>query len=423
MSKVNSPVVTFHTLGCKLNQAETEVLAGQFVKAGFRVTSNNNADVCILNTCTVTHIADRKSRHLLRLLRKRNPQALIVATGCYAERAPQELNNIGVDLVIDNKQKMNTLNLVKSQLSLRETCSTGDTEIDNHFRVRSFVKIQDGCDDFCTYCIVPLVRGHESCLPAEEIINTIKARVHAGYKEVILTGTKIGIYNHNGINLKQLADRILKETTIPRLHLSSLQPQEISEDFLKLWQDSRLCRHFHVALQSGSNSILKRMGRHYSTEKYKMTVEIIRETVPDVAITTDIMAGFPGESDAEFEESYHFCRDTGFADIHVFSYSARPGTAAAKMSGQVNEKLKKERSLRMLALAKESAQNFQKKFLGQDMAVLWETETSQNTDIYSGLSNNYIRVFTRSPENLTNTISSVRLTRPYRDGLWGELTL
>lgn len=412
-----------HTLGCKLNQAETELLASQFAKAGFQVTNNNNADVCILNTCTVTHIADRKSRHLLRLLRKRNPQALIVATGCYAERAPQDLNNIGVDLVIDNEQKMNILNLVKSELSLKETRSTGDTEIDNHFRVRSFVKIQDGCDDFCTYCIVPLVRGHESCLPAEEIINTIKARVHAGYKEVILTGTKIGTYNHNGINLKKLVDHILKETTIPRLHLSSLQPQEISKDFLKLWQDSRLCRHFHIALQSGSNSVLKRMGRHYSTEEYKMAVEIIRELVPDVAITTDIMAGFPGESVAEFEESYNFCRDTGFADIHVFSYSARPGTAAAKMSGQVNEKLKKERSLRMLALAKESAQNFQKKFLGQVMAVLWETETSQNTDIYSGLSNNYIRVFSRSPENLTNTISSVRLTRLYRDGLWGELIL
>jgi threonylcarbamoyladenosine tRNA methylthiotransferase MtaB len=369
----------------------------------------------------VTHIADRKSRHLVRLLRKRNPKALVVATGCYAERAPQELANIGVDLVIGNEHKMNITELVKRSLHLTPICPAGEPESDNLFRVRSFVKIQDGCDDFCAYCIVPLVRGHESCLPVEEVIATVKAKVSAGYKEVILTGTKIGAYNYNEINLKQMVKRILRETDVPRLHLSSLQPQEISEELLSLWQDSRLCRHFHMALQSGSNAVLKRMGRHYSIEDYNRAIAIIRHTVPDVAITTDIMVGFPEESDAEFEESHSFCQNIGFADIHVFSYSARPGTAAAEMSGQVNEKSKKERSLRMLALAKESAHSFQKQFLGRTMSVLWETETSHNADTYSGLSNNYIRVFTRSHKKLTNSILPVRLVEPCRDGLWGEI--
>lgn len=418
---VNRPLVTFHTLGCKLNQAETELLAGQFAEAGFHVASNGSADVCILNTCTVTHIADRKSRHLVRLLRKRNPRALIVTTGCYAERAPQELAEAGVDLVIGNEQKMNIPELVKRSLDLEYGSSPGESNSDSSFRVRSFIKIQDGCNDFCAYCIVPLVRGREFCLPVEDVIAIVKAKVDAGYKEVILTGTKIGAYNHDGTDLKQMIRRILEETDVPRLHLSSLQPQEISEDLLSLWQDSRLCRHFHVALQSGSDAVLKRMRRRYTLGDYKKAVSIIRNAVPDVAITTDIMVGFPGESGTEFEEGYRFCRDIGFADIHVFSYSSRHGTAAAEMTGQVNDRVKKERSLQMLALAKESAVSFQERFLGRTMAVVWEAEVSRGNGLYSGLSDNYIRVFTQSRQKLSNRILPVRLVKPHREGLWGEM--
>jgi threonylcarbamoyladenosine tRNA methylthiotransferase MtaB len=423
MTTGNEPVVTFHTLGCKLNQAETELLADRFTEAGFRVASNGSADVCILNTCTVTHIADRKSRHLVRLLRKKNPKALIVATGCYAERAPPELTSIGVDLVIGNEHKMNMPELVKRSLGFKPGYAVKESDLSSSLRVRSFVKIQDGCSDFCAYCVVPLVRGRESCLSVEDVIATVKAKVSAGYKEIILTGTKIGTYNYDGIDLKQMIKRILGETDVMRLHLSSLQPREISEDLLGLWQDSRLCRHFHVALQSGSNAVLKRMRRHYSLSGYKKAVSMIRQAVADVAVTTDIMVGFPAESDEEFEESYHFCQDTGFADIHVFSYSSRPGTAAAEMVGQVDERLKKERSLRMLALAKESAGSFQKQFLGQVMAVLWESAVNRVTGLYSGLSDNYIRVFTQSRQQLSNCILPARLVRSYREGLWGEIVL
>lgn len=417
----NKPVVTFHTLGCKLNQAETEQLASRFAEAGFGIASDASADVCILNTCTVTHIADRKSRHLVRLLRKKNPDALIVVTGCYAERAPQDLSEIGVDLVIGNEQKMDIPELVKRSLDVQSGCSVRENNSEGSLRVRSFIKIQDGCDDFCAYCIVPLVRGHESCLPAAEIVATIKARVAADYQEVILTGTKIGAYSHDGVDLKQLVRHILDETDVPRLHLSSLQPQEISQDLLSLWQNPRLCRHFHVALQSGSETVLKRMKRQYCLADYTRAVALIRETVPDVAITTDIMVGFPGESDAEFEESYCFCRDIGFADIHVFSYSSRPGTAAAEMRAQVNEKVKKERSLRMLTLAKESARSFQERFLGRSRAVLWETEVNKGRGLYSGLTDNYLRVFTESRQKMGNTIQPAKLVRLYGDGLWGEL--
>ncbi len=417
------PVATFHTLGCKLNQAETELLAHQLAEAGFHIASNGAADVCILNTCTVTHIADRKSRHLLRLLRKNNPQALIVATGCYAERAPHELTSLGVDLIIGNEHKMNIPELVRQSLDFQPGHLDSEHGCADSFRVRSFIKIQDGCTDFCAYCIVPLVRGSEFCLPVGDIVATVKARVASGYKEVILTGTKIGTYSCDGVTLKQLILRIIEETDVPRLHLSSLQPQEISGDLLALWQDSRLCRHFHVALQSGSDTVLKRMKRGYSLADYTRAVALIRQAVPDVAITTDIMVGFPGESDAECDESYRFCRDRGFAAIHVFSYSPRPKTAAAEMSGQVNEKVKKERSLRMLALAEESARSFQERFLGRTMPVVWETEVDSGSGVYSGLTDNYIRVFAESRQPLSNTILRARLLKLHLDGLWGEVVL
>ncbi len=417
----NRPVVAFHTLGCKLNQAETEQLAAQFARAGYCIASGDGADICILNTCTVTHIADRKSRHLLRLLRKQNPNALIVATGCYAQRAPGELDQTGSDLVIGNEQKMDLLALVNGKLTLKPGCPAEGYTVDGASRVRSFIRIQDGCDDFCAYCVVPLVRGPEHCLSTAAIIEIVKARVSAGYREVILTGTKIGTYNNSGIDLQRLLEHILSETDVQRLHLSSLQPQEVSGDLLSMWQDSRLCRHFHLALQSGSDAVLKRMKRRYTLDDYKQAVSLIHRAVPGAAITTDVVVGFPGESDGEFEESYRFCRDTGFAAIHVFSYSARPGTAAAEMMGQVADKVKKQRSLRMLALARESVRSFQERSLGQTLKVLWENEAGPGTGIYSGLSDNYIRVFARSSQTLTNTIVPVRPVRPYKGGLWAEV--
>jgi len=516
--------VAFYTLGCKLNQAETESLAGQFRGAGYQLVAPDNvADIYIANTCTVTHVADRKSRHWLRAAKRRNPEALVIATGCYAQRTPQELAHIA-DLVIGNEEKEHLLEIVNglslptfpsvmpnpllrycesfaschseglaealskakgqrpknlAQDRLREAISP----LKSITRVRSLIKIQDGCRSPCAYCIVPRVRAYEYSLPASQIIDEVKLKVALGYREVVLTGTKIGCYKDavlsdregSSIDLRGLIDRILHDTGIERLRLSSLQPQEISAEFLSLWQDGilsrspepftschseglaealsrakgrrpknltqgklregeesyivqdRLCegtrlrRHLHLALQSGSDTVLQRMRRCYSLDDYQQAVNLIKETIPGVAITTDLMVGFPGESDEEFEQSYHFCQLAGFANIHVFPFSPRPGTLAARMPQQIDERVKKERKQRMLELAQKCRHSFYEQFLGQVMPVLWEKETSLDSGIYSGLTDNYIRVFIQSHDSLTNRIAPVRLVRFHDQGMWGEL--
>jgi threonylcarbamoyladenosine tRNA methylthiotransferase MtaB len=417
--------VAFYTLGCKLNQAETESLANRFSKAGFQLVSPvDGADIYIANTCTVTHIADRKSRHWLRLARRRNPQALIIATGCYAQRSRQELAQLA-DLVVDNTEKKNLLALTQTLSLEGRGLGEGETKqsqvLAATVRTRSLIKIQDGCHSPCTYCIVPKVRPHEYSLPASQIIDEVKQKVALGYKEVVLTGTKVGSYKDDGADLRDLVQRILTSTGIERLRLSSLQPSEISPEFLALWQDEKLCRHFHLALQSGSETVLQRMKRSYSLDQYKRTVNLIKQIIPEVAITTDIMVGFPGESDEEFEQSYSFCQQAGFANIHVFPFSLRPETAAAGMPEQIKDKVKGERNQRMLELSRSSRRSFCEQFLGQTMPVLWEKETGPRSGIYSGLTSNYIRVFTHSEKSLNNEITPVKLVEFHNQEMWGEL--
>jgi len=415
--------VALDTIGCKLNQAETELLAEQLAGAGYRLVSPaDEADVYILNTCTVTHIADSKSRHRLRLAHGRNPDALLVATGCYAERAPRELAQIdGVGLVLDNNDKPNLLRLLEESGGITNpVCGQGDSTSrhDNGFRTRAFIKVQDGCSSFCAYCIVPVVRGRERSLPLEQVVGEVRHRLANGYKEVVLTGVKIGSYNDNGVNLKGLLEHILDETDVTRLRLSSLQPKEISSELIGLWHDRRLCRHFHLSLQSGSGAVLSRMNRHYSISDYQEAVSLIRALVPEAAITTDIIVGFPGETEAEFEQGYNICRQIEFARIHVFPYSPRQGTEAARLSHQVGAEVKKQRSQRMLALAREGARNFSRRFLGRVMPVLWE---KQSDGIWSGHTDNYIRVYSRSDEDLTNKLLPLKLVEIYKDGVWGEI--
>ena len=321
------PTVAIHTLGCKLNQAESEKLARELSLAGYGFAPGKAADIQIINTCTVTHIADRKSRHMIRMLRRQNRQAFIIVTGCYAENAAQDLVDCGADWVIGNRDKMSLPHLIASKI---KGSLQGGHERDNlpgTARVRSFIKIQDGCNNFCSYCIVPYVRSKVFSLDANEVITEIREKAAAGYAEVVLTGTEIGAYNDKRLKLSGLIQRILKETEIKRLHISSLQPQGVSPQLLNLWKDSRLSRHFHLALQSGSDSVLKRMRRNYDTAQYKKTVDKILGIMPDASITTDIIVGFPGESDAEFLESYDFCKNAGFAAMHVFVYSAEAGHA------------------------------------------------------------------------------------------------
>jgi threonylcarbamoyladenosine tRNA methylthiotransferase MtaB len=321
------------------------------------------------------------------------------------ESARQDLAQIkGVDLVFDNRQKMDLVSRLEESGYLSPPSVPAPTKAD--FRTRAFVRVQDGCNNFCAYCIVPLVRGGERSLPADGVISEIKQRSAEGDKEVVLTGTEIGAYNHQDVGLAGLLKCILKETGIARLRLSSLQPPEITPELLELWCDERLCRHFHLSLQSGSDSVLQRMGRRYNTADYKRAVAQIRKAVPDAAITTDIIVGFPGESDVEFRESCDFAKQTQFARIHVFPYSPRPGTKAAAMPNHVEDRIKQERSRKMLALGRACVRNFRKRFLGQTVMVLWEKQTG---GVWSGLTDNYIRVFTKSDQDLTNQLLPVKL--------------
>ncbi|MBE0479705.1 MAG: tRNA (N(6)-L-threonylcarbamoyladenosine(37)-C(2))-methylthiotransferase MtaB [Dehalococcoidia bacterium] len=405
--------ICLQTLGCRLNQAETEFLTQKLLEAGYRVVDPDHAsDIYLLNTCTVTRVADQKCRKLLRSMRKRNPRTLIVATGCYAERAPEEVGSIpGVDMVIPNSDKERLPDILPkrpaaSSARLHEySCSR---------RTRAMVKIQEGCSRPCSFCIVPLVRGPEKTRPLDQIIGDIKEKSYQGYREVLLTGTRLGY--PGGAYLPGLIRRILQETAIERLRLSSLEPADLKPDLLKLWQDKRLCPHIHLCLQSGSDSVLKRMRRAYSTHTFASAAELAREYVPTLALTTDIMVGFPGETEEEFAESYSYCRTIDFAGMHVFSYSPRPGTEAALMPAQVPETIKKKRSGLMLDLARRNSRRFRESLLGGKMDVLFE---SARNGLWYGLTGNYVRVSLQSRENLANRLLTTSLIGVEDSGLRG----
>jgi threonylcarbamoyladenosine tRNA methylthiotransferase MtaB len=422
--------IAFETLGCKLNQAETEAAVRRFLQAGHQlVTRVEDADVYILNTCTVTSTADARSRQLLRRARRKNPNIVVAVTGCYADRAPLDLARLDeVNIVTGNQGKAALLERLEDANLLhpvpvpaiarhRQAGMPGATQqvdagraslpAQSILRTRTFVKIQDGCRRFCAYCIVPYVRREEVSVPPRDVLEQIKQRVAEGYQEVVLTGTRIGAYSGHGLTLTDLTRRILDETQVARLRLSSLQPQEISPGLLDLWKDPRLCPHFHLSLQSGSETVLKRMRRRYTPSEYTNAVAWIRSRVQDVAVTTDVIVGFPGETDAEFRDSLAFCRRMEFARIHVFPFSPRQGTEAAAMPLQVPDTIKKERTRQMLAVAAESIDRFRQRFAGATLDVLWEKQTGQG--VWSGVTGNYLRVYRRDGANLANKVSSARV--------------
>jgi len=419
VSDMDKPTVALDSLGCKLNQAEIQQLGRQLSTAGYKlVAPEDKADIYILNTCTVTHVADRKARHMLRLARRRNPATHIVALGCYAQRAEKELEQMGdVDLVIGNDRKWDLPRLLNG---LKRSISSSHQEIcTDNCRTRAFVRVQDGCRNFCAYCVVPLVRSREESVPVGQVIEQVHELESAGTKEIVLTGTEIGIYFDNGLDLKGLLERILSETSVLRLRLSSLQPPEITPELVGLWKDSRLCPHFHLSLQSGSDTILRRMKRRYTIDEYRRKVELVRNSVPDVAITTDIIVGFPGETEIAFQETCDFCRQMEFARIHVFPYSPRPGTEAASFPQRIPEKIKKERSRQMLAVADDSSRRFRQRFLGKSMATLFEQKSGIH---WTGLTGSYIKLYVKSSEVLANRILPVSMMRLFKDGVRGELT-
>lgn len=414
--------ISLQTIGCKLNQAETESIARKFVNAGYQVVASDYAaDIYVLNTCTVTQITDRKCRNLLRSAYRRNPNALIVATGCYAERAPSELNAVEeLNIVVSNKDKSQIVDIIDARIKPHASRTSQQANIQkNRFhRTRAFVKIQEGCTHGCSFCIVPYVRGKEQSRPVGEIIDEINTRVTENYKEVILTGTRIGQYYDDNKELFDLIKLISKECNLLRLRISSLEPYDITNQLLTLWNDKRLCPHLHIPLQSGSDSVLERMGRGYSVAEYKETITQVRTAIPDMAITTDVMTGFPGESTKDFEVSFDFCKNMAFAKMHVFPYSARPGTKACTMKEHIGNEEKKRRTVLMLDLARESNQCFQKKFLGYNVDVLWET--SKN-GVWEGLTDNYMRIYLPSKGSFSNDLLTTRLVSLKDDHLYGEL--
>lgn len=420
-------------LGCKLNQSEMEDLARQFHAAGHEiVTDPTQAELSIFNTCTVTHVAARKSRQALRRLRRENPDACIVATGCYVQMSPAEIEALeSVDVLVDNQAKGRIFDLLAARIP--GLLAIEEEATDRHLspltpatHTRAFIKIQEGCNNACTYCIVTKARGPATSRPQDDILEEIRQRLQEGYKEIVLTGVHIGCYGQDleGIDLAQLVTAILEETMVTRLRLSSIEPWDFTDALLDCWTDPRLCRHLHLPLQSGCDATLDRMERKYTTAQYADLLSKIRAAIPGVAISTDIMVGFPQETEAEFESSLAFVKRQGFSRLHVFKYSQREDTAAAGMSGHVPPPIKDARSQAMRRIGRLASRQFRESLLGSTMDVLWETTSSAEENakpVWSGLTDNYARIYAASKRPLANEITQARLVRLTKGGIWATL--
>ncbi|MBZ4653875.1 MAG: modification enzyme MiaB family [Peptococcaceae bacterium] len=399
--------VAFYTLGCKVNQNETEALTGMFKSRGYEVVDfEDPADVYVINTCTVTHLGDRKSRQMIRKAVKANPQAKIVVTGCYAQTSPGEVTQIpGVNLVVGTSERGRIVDLVeelgdrKSPLTLvkdiKEQKVFEDIPLEKIIeRARAYLKVQEGCEQFCSYCIIPYARGPVRSRSIGNTIQEAQKLINAGFKEIILTGIHLGAYGKDlgeGVELADLLAELLPLAPEVRWRLSSIEPTEVTARILKLLVEYKnFCPHLHLPLQSAHDEILKAMNRPYTTKEYRDIVTKIRTKVPGISITTDIMVGFPGEREEQFNQGYEFVREMAFSDIHVFKYSPRRGTPAAEFPGQVPPPVKEERSRKLILLAEELAENYSRKFLGNTLDVLVETYLSHG--YWEGHTPNYLKV-------------------------------
>ena len=409
------------SLGCKLNQSEAEGWARRLAAAGCDVVADPSAaDLCIVNTCTVTHIAARKSRQVVRRCARANACAPIMVTGCYVEISPTEAAQLpGVCLVLGSEAKEHMVEIVADRLGFPLADKGSSVPRVPLLHTRAFVKIQDGCDNACTYCIVRIARGRHRSRPETAVIEEVLAREGEGYQEIVFTGVHIGAYGREwGQTLVELVQTTLAKTRLPRLRLSSIEPQDLSPDLLRLWENPRMCRHLHLPLQSGCSATLQRMNRRYTTDDYRGLLLGARAAIPGLAVTTDVIVGFPGESEREFQVSAQFIERMGFARTHVFPFSGRPGTEAMSMPDHIPPQVKKARAARTRATARRGACCFQQGFLGDTMDVLWE---GRNGNTWNGLTDNYIRVEAESTQDLSNRILPVRLVECVRERVWGEL--
>ncbi|NLK65143.1 MAG: tRNA (N(6)-L-threonylcarbamoyladenosine(37)-C(2))-methylthiotransferase MtaB [Tissierellia bacterium] len=425
--------VSFITLGCKVNQFETEAMTEILENDGFTVLPPNEvSDIYIINTCAVTKESERKSRQFINKAKRINPDALVVAVGCSVQLNSEKINKETVaDIIIGTKHKGNIGKLIKNKLNDVSL----NYKIDNfqgrenfeelkistvHDKTRANIKIQDGCSQFCSYCIIPYVRGPIRSRNHEDIIEEVKRIAENGYKEIVLNGIHISSY---GKELKEkyylidLIEDINKIEGIERIRLGSIEPNLITEDFMKRYAAlNKTCDHFHLSLQSGSDNVLKRMNRRYTREEYKKNVEEIRKFLPDAGITTDIIVGFPGESDEEFNETLEFVKKIRFSRIHVFKYSIREGTKAAEMKPQVDQSVKSQRSKLLIELGESISNEFMKEFIGRELSVLIETKKDNN--IYEGYTTNYLKVLLKSDINVKNEIINVHIK-----GIWNDYLL
>lgn len=426
----------FYTLGCKVNQYETEAMAEMFKQKGYDITDfENPADVYVINTCTVTNMSDRKSRQIIRRAKKINPNAIIAVTGCYAQTSPEDVKKIdGVNLVVGTKDRKNIVELTEAAQADICTDAVSDIMHTHTFenlsintyqsRTRAYIKIQDGCSQFCSYCIIPYARGPIRSRQPEEVISEIKKLAYDGFSEVILTGIHVASYGKDlgNCDLASLICAVNEINGIKRIRLSSIEPMALNHDFIeKIKNAKKLCHHFHLSLQSGCDDTLKRMNRKYTCSEYESIVYGLRNLYPDSAITTDIMVGFPGETEEEFQQTCEFVEKIQFADAHIFQYSMRKGTPAAKRADQIAPETKEVRSKVIAQITKKSHDEYIQKFIGQEVEVLFEQPYNQKEGYFEGKTNNYLTVIVPTSENLSGQFRFVKLLK-FSDGvLVGEI--
>ncbi len=419
--------VSFCTLGCKVNQYETEAMTELFKNSGYSIC--NFEDVCdiyIINTCTVTGMSDKKSRQMIRRAKHNNPDAIVAVVGCYSQVSPDEVAKIdGVNLVLGTKERKNIVELVEQCTKQNQITKVEDALKNREYediwvttyddRTRAYVKIEDGCTEFCSYCIIPYARGPVRSRPIDDIVAEVVRLAMAGFKEVVLTGIHIGSYGRDlkDVSLLDVLIAVHNVDGIERIRLGSVEPRTLTEDFIStISRLPKICDHFHISLQSGCDATLERMNRKYTTDEYYKSTQLLRKYYKNPAITTDIMVGFAGETDAEFEQSLAFMQKIAFAEAHVFAYSIRKGTKAEKMPGHLPSNVKEQRSKRMLDLCNKLHNDYVQQFVGTQMPVLVERHIGGN--IYEGHMTNYIKVHVKSDTDISHKIINVTVTK--RDG-------
>lgn len=422
------------TLGCKVNQYESEAVEEIFEARGYK-KKEENADIYVINTCTVTNMSDRKSRQMISRARRDNPEAVIAVMGCYSQVKPEEVSQIeGVDIVLGSRNKEEVVDLcedvlqnkgaIDKVLSLSETKTIEDLEISNQEAMtRAYMKIQDGCNMYCSYCLIPYARGNISSRDMESIRNEAKRLSKNGYKEIVLTGIHVSSYGKdlkNGTSLIDVIEEVAKTDGIERIRLSSMEPRHITREFLERMRETKkACDHFHLSLQSGSDDILKAMNRKYDTKIFKEKVDLIREVFPNAGLTTDIIVGFPTETDENHIETKNFVKDIKFAKTHLFKYSKRDGTKAATMKPEVDGNIKKERLKELEEIEQVNKREFLEKQIGKTLSVLFESKSDMD-GYKSGYSTNYLRVNVKD-EIDDNEIRDCLITKIKDDELIGKL--